>query len=396
MADNKLVKVQIGDETALTRRLDPTVISKADPPADWLLQARADLRREGHLQDILLQGKEKDISNEDLADHLGTKLNEGWQGDFASEAYEAALYLLDEYDQLGEGIHLVSKVTGRVVVTLTDSDIWDPGMVPREGGGMAPALKRIRPDLESALTVYAFDRERETRVVEALAERGLQTDLLKEEGDPRLLVATRHGRTQIVKDLAARSPEDLLLRCGGTARMFLQHFDIVTEEPKNFDPHLEGTLIASSSMNVHDQSTINLHHNRAGILQSALAHGWVRDLAQQVAQRAFERTAGKTLPTNIKDLKLKKGFWIVPPEAISVLGGRNLTLMPVDGAPFTGFLDTKVGTLVIPEQFGAETNELFEKWTTSAHLEFKLQVDWSIVDCMNVTGLEYQAIMVPK
>lgn len=394
--DAKLVKVRVTDETALTRRLDPPVISKADPPADWLLQARADLRREAALRDILLRGKREGVPNADLADHLGSKLNEGWHGGFAAEAYEAALYLLDEYDQLGEGIHIVSTVTGRVIITLTDEDLWDPGMVPREGGGMAQALRRIRPDLEAAITVFVFDQDREQRVFETLAAKGYQTALQKEMGDPRLLVATRRGRTQIVRDLAALSPATLLRGCGGTAGAFLRHFDLVTEPPKDFDLHMEGTLTASSAMNVQDQTTVNLHHNRAGVLRGALAQGWVRDLARQIAEMAFLCTAERLLPTNIKDLKLKNGFWIVPPEAVPVLRGRGSLLMPVDRAPFTGFFGPKVGVLVLPEQFGAETNEMFERWTTSAHLDFRLQMDWSVVGCMNVTGLEYQAHVVPK
>lgn len=394
MADDKLARVRIGDETALTRRLEPTVISKADPPPDWLFQARADLNRDAGLRQTFLQGKRDKIPNEELADQLGVQLNQMWEGNCAQEAYEAALYLLDEYDQLGEGVHLVSTETGKVILTLTEKDIWDPGMVPREGGGMAKALPRIRPDLEAAVTTWTFDRSREQRIVEALAKKGRQTALLKEEGDPRLLVATRRGRTQIVQGLVSHTPMELLRACGGTSGMFLQHFDLVTEEPEDFYLHMEGTLVASSAMNVSDQSTVNLHHNRAGTLRGALAQGWVRDLARQIADMAFQCTAERLLPTDIEDVKLRKGFWIVPPEAISALKGRGSTLMPVDRVKPTGFFAPKVGTLVLPEEFGAETNEMFERWTTSVHLNFRLQMDWSVVGCMDITGLAYQGIVV--
>lgn len=404
MADDKLAKVKVGgDHAPLARRIEPTVISKADPPSEWLLQARADLNRKTSLQGTLLQGKKDGVPNEVLADHLGSQINEGWQGGFAQEAYDAALYLLDEYDQLGQGMHLVSTETGRVLITLTDEDIWEPGMVPREGGGMAKALPRIRPDLEAAITTWTFDRSREQKIVEALASKGHQTALLKEEGDPRLLVATRQGRTQIVQGLVNHTPKKLLVACGGTSGAFLRYFYVQTREPEvehrpdksiRFELALEGTLEAFSAMKISDQSTVNLHHNRAGTLRGVIAQGWVRELARRLSRLAFEATEDRLEPVSIEAVKLRKGFWVVPPEAIAPLRGQGSEFLPVDRAHFMGMFAPKVGILVVPEVFGAETNEMFEKWTTSASLDFKLWVDWSVIGCMNVTGLAYQGHVV--
>jgi hypothetical protein len=404
MADDKLSTVKVGGDSPLARRLDPTVISKADPPADWLMQARADLNREAGLQAIVTQGKRDQIPNDDLADYLGSKLNEGWGGSCAQEAYDAALYLLDEYDQLGEGVHLVSTDTGRVVITLTDEDVWDPGMVPREGGGMAQALKRIRPDIEASLTTWTFNQSHEQRVIETLAAKGHQTALLREEGDPRLLVATRKGRTQIVQGLIDHTPIDLLKMCGGTSGMFLQHFEIRTDDyEKTYEAAaLEGTLVSSSAMKVSDQTTVNLHHNRAGVLRGVLAQGWVRELARRLSGIMHERSKDLLKPQDLGSIDpestrcWRARFWVAPPEAVAPLGRLrpDWTVMPVDQAYVIGLNKPKVGVLIVPETFGAETNEMFEKWTTSAHLEFKLYVDWDALVYMAVTGLEYQGQVV--
>jgi hypothetical protein len=277
-------------------------------------------------------------------------------------------------------------------------------MVPREGGGMAKALPRIRPDLEAAVTTWTFDRAREQRIVEALAAKGHQTALLREEGDPRLLVATRKGRTKIVQDLATLTPQELLRVCGGTSGAFLSHFDIVSEEPSDYEEVLSGILTASSAMKVSDQTTINLHYNKAASLRGVLAQGWVREIAKELSQKAHVRFGDAEglepepieLMTPEAAKRIRAKFWIVPPEAVAHMSKvrKDWTLMPVDHAYAIGFLKPKVGVLVIPKEFSAETNEMFEKWTTSAYLEYKLYIDWNAICYMALADLTYQGYVV--
>jgi hypothetical protein len=183
----------------------------------------------------------------------------------------------------------------------------------------------------------------------------------------------------------------VLQGCGGTAGAFLRHLGIVTSLEKSKEPSIEGMLTASSCMNVYDQTTVSLQHNRARALRGVVGQGWVRDLARQIAEAVFNKSSSKPLPLDIKDVKLQEGLWVVPPEAVPLLADQGRTLLPVDGAPFIRLTEKRVGTLFIPEQFGVETSELFEKWTTSARLEFKVEIDWDLIECLNVTGLEYQA-----
>lgn len=99
-------------------------------------------------------------------------------------------------------------------------------------------------------------------------------------------------------------------------------------------------------------------------------------------------------PEAAKGVRAK--FWIVPPEAASHMSRvrKDWTIMPVDHAYATGFLQPKVGVLVIPKDFSAETSEMFEKWVTSAYLEYKLCVNWNALCYMALEGLAYQGYVV--
>jgi len=146
------------------------------------------------------------------------------------------------------------------------------------------------------------------------------------------------------------------------------------------------------TMTISDQTTVNLHHDRATILRGVIAQGWVRQLASKLVSQMSKVT--DVLSVNVENLYLHEGFWIVPPEAMAGLKHPGVTLMPVNQTCPTGLLAPKIGVLVIPEQFGVETKELFDRWTVSAFLEFRLWWNLSHVECLNVTGLEYHGYLV--
>jgi hypothetical protein len=397
MPSDKLVKA---DEHPLVQRLDPQVETKAQPQRDWLLQARADINSDTDLQQIFREARAEGRSPESVADAVSSYLTAKWGG-HGSEAYEAALYLANEHDQLGEGVHLVSTETGRVTLTLAEKDIWQPPDVPREGGGMVKPLPRIRPDLESLVVTWTFDQVREQHIVQALAARGHQTDLLRQEGDPRLLVATRAGRRQIVQGIVGHTPKALLEATGGTAAAFLRHLDLRTTEPVGTALQaLSGVVTARSKMTIADQTTVNLHHNRARTLQGALAQGWVRDIARRLslAVQARSSAVGEIDAHELRAEHLGDvaWFWVAPPELVSVIQELrpNCTILPSDGAALIGFLKPKVGALVVPEEFAAEHHERFDQWEVATHLPYQLWVDWDAFKYLPVGGLEYQGYVV--
>jgi len=404
----KLVKTT--PESQHIQRVDPEVRTLAEPETDWLLQARAALSSDEELQGILQQGMRDGLESGDIADLLAVRLSEMWEGQPA-EAYEAALYLVDEFKQLGEGIHLVSRETGRVAVTLTDDDVFQGNPLPRADGTMAQPLPQVRPDLAAFVTTWTFEKGREQRITEELARRGHQTALLREEGDPRLRVATRAGRREIVQRLVDHSPTALLRACGGTSAAFLQHFDLALEDPGGLTESLleplEASVSARSSMGIQDQTTVNLHHDREGTLRGALTQGWVRDIAAILSKAAHQRFGPvcreEGLYQTIDELTAEDTaqwtatFWVAPPEAVGPLRRLrpNWTILP-SGEHTIGFIKPKVGTLVLPSDFGAETLELFDQWTASMHLDFKLWIDWKAICYCPLTGLAHQGVVTHR
>lgn len=397
MADDKLARLP---QNALAERIDPQIVTTANPGPHWLRGARAIISHTPEIQTFIRQARSIGLTADEAVHGLAVRLNEGWGGEHADEARETAQYLWDEQGQLGDGIYITSTETGRVIAALAEQDIYTPAPVPREDGSMAQPLPRIRPELEAAITCWTFDSGREARIVQALAERAHQTDLLREEGDPRLLVATRAGRRHLVNELAKFDPKILLRASGGTSGAFLQHFELVAEDPERPEGVLdliEGEVFSKSTMNVADMSTVNLHHNRAASLQGALVQGWVREVARQLSVAATRRFLGVE---EVRQMDLTKAhlqdrsFWVCPPEAVRYLRrvDARVSLMPVPSAHVIG-LSAKAGLLVVPEEFSAASREMFDRWEASSNLSFRLWIDWSKVLLLRISGIEHQAVL---
>ena len=397
----------------LANRLDPKIVSDAKPATDWLVQARADINSNPKLKELFQRALGEKQPKFWLIDNLAARLNAAWGGDEFHHAMEVARYLADENEQLGEGIRLVSTETGKVTALVTADDIYQPAPVPRESGGMAIPLPRINPSLERTLVTWVFERAREKTIIATLTERANQTALLREEGDPRLLPATRAGRSEIVRSMTDFSPSALLGRLGGTSGVFLQRFDIRTEQPEPDDVKgllgpFEGYVSARSTMNIADQTTINLSHSRQQTLRGALPQAWVRDIARTLSHQAHKDQKPSADPDELEAALMRKhvGFWVTPPELMARLHRVNaklssnakFSLMPCDGAKLLGFsfqlVPTKVGILVVPETFGAESHELFDRWEAVANLSYKVWYDPKAVTCLNMPSLEYQASVV--
>lgn len=393
MADDKLAEVA-RQQATLANRLDPTIQTEAKPATDWLLEARANINSNPGLRELFQRMLGEGQSKKWLIDNLAARLNARWGGGEFFNALEVATYLADEHEQLGEGIRLVSTETGKVTALVLADDIYQPAPVPRESGEMAVPLPRINPALERTLVTWVFERHREEKILQTLVARANQTDLLREEGDPRLLPATRAGRREIIRSMSESKPEELLRRLGGTSAAFLQRFDLRTQDP---DPDeleglvgpLEGYVAARSVMNIADQTTLNLSHSREQTLRGALPQAWVRDMARRLSLHAFRGEA----PELSKEALEGKDLWVAPPEVIAKLRRLNstITVLPSDGANLIGFRRGKAGILVLPEIFGAETHEMFDRWEAVANLDYRLWYLPEAVVCVQTGPLTYQA-----
>jgi len=385
-----LAKVEYG---GLVQRLDPQVLTKANPEPVDLLQARADIQRDAPLQQIFRDSVTEQWPEGRLESEVTSALKKLWP---SGDPTEAAQYLADEYRQLGEGLHLISTETGKVLIAFKEEDLYQPSMVPRTDGTMATPLPKIRPDLMSALVTWQHERASEKVVLRQLAEKGCQTELLRELGDPRLLVASRAGRKHIVKSLAELAPRSLLEAAGGSSAAFLKLFTLVdqpfSESPVGYT-YIRGSAQATSVQSIADLSTTNLRHNRVQALQGAITQGWIREMARQLSD-----FSGWMAPEEVTldDLvSLPASFWILPPDLVRPfrsLDSKIIVLVAENARPMglTGHL----GYLYVPEMFQAKDREFFSRWESVARLEFEMWVKEDALRPLNVTGMSHEAHLV--
>jgi len=402
----KLVKAPPTNEAVLAKRLEVSVTSKAEPRSENLVQARAYLQSDPELKRIREQFIKEGASKEWLTDAMAVRLGGLWDDTSTpfSEILETATYLADEADQLGEGIFLASTETGKIQIVLDEDDIYQPAPVPREGGGMAVPLKRIRPDLESAIVCHIHEQAREERILQRLREKLPQTRLIVDGEDSRLRIATRRGRSAIVESVSKLAPKTLLEAAGGTAGTFLKSLDIVTEDrppdPACWDDLGDDVAVARSKLGIQDPTTFNLSYNREAVLRGTIPQEWARKMARRLAD-AVHKSRPPIVATPADELSLDDlheiWFWLLPPDAIGPFKriDPRIQAMPVEGIQPVGIVSGNVlGVLVVAESFGAASKELFARWETEAHLEYKLYVNQNAVFPLRVTGLAHAAVVV--
>lgn len=381
----------------LERQIEPVVVSEASPVPRDLLDVRAEVQSTPRLQEVFRQAFDEKWTAERLTDLLTTEIRMLRSDD--SDPTEAVRYLADEFTQIGpSGVQLISTATGRIAAIIREEDIYRPAPVPREGTDiMAQPMPRIRPDLETAIVTWFHDKGRDERILEALAARGHQTALMRDMGDPRLLVATKKGRRHIVASLAKVEPKVLLESAGGRAGTLLRQFTIVDDPvdhpPDNF-VFITGEVSAKSVMGVQDPLTTNLHHNRPATLRAALVGGWIRHLARILSLKvhASGEVVRHTLDLSDPSLKVPANFWIADPDFVRPLTARSpkVEVLPVEGSEPVCFslLPQKIGYLRIPREFQATSYDVFDRWEAAAHLNFEMWVDLSRFQAYMLHGVE--------
>lgn len=386
----------------------PTVLvrSTANPVAPLLLFVRGVLQRDTDLRALFVQFKAEHKSVEWLRDMLVTRVFVRADGHSFDEVADACQYLADEYHQLAclpgapleEGVFLVDKETGRVQLVVAEGDLHDPGVLPRESGIMGQALPRLSPALETALVTGRHERAREGDTVSSLVARSHQTDLLRDEGDGRLRVASRAGRTSLAKELSEDDPSELLWRAGGTAGMFLRRFTREVSTDTTCLVRIEGVARSRSVLGIQDMRTINLGYNRLGALRSVAPQAWVRDIARQLSFRAKEQ-AGSIVPLNVDcvrdQLFASQELWVSDPDIFSLLGSAKTKVFPVESADTIG-MSGCVGSLSVSSNFGVQTRELSDRWEVTATVPYTIYVDLRKVQVLSIVGIARASSVEPS
>lgn len=361
------------------QRFFPVVESEAKPETDVLLRARSVLQQNPELHRLFNQFRTESRSVSWLRALLTLEVGVRAEEFTLEQVKQACHYLADEYAQLGDGYLVVARDTGKVAMVLREQDLYNPGLLGRESGERAQALSRINPMLEAALVTSYHDDGRETQVLALLTARAHQTDLLREEGDLRLRLATRKGRRSLAREFSENEPAELLRRAGGTTGMFLRHFEL-TDEYDGPLPCLEGVARCRSRLGVQDMATLNLNYDRLGVLRASAPQAWVRDIALQLSMHARDAQP-EAVPVGMGALSAEllgsQQLWILDPDVFSFVQrahGQAVPAMPVEGAASVG-LSGHLGYLVVPSDFEVESRELADQWDVTASLAYRLYVD---------------------
>lgn len=378
------------------------VQSEASPAPELLLVVRSILQSDQAFGEFFTRFRDEARPVSWLRDVLAPRVAARVHQLGLGEAYgfgvvlDVCQYLADEYYQLGEGYFIVSEETGRVQLVATDEDLVDPGLLPRESGRMAPGLRRLHPSIEQKFILGRTETAREEHALEALTARAHQTELLRQDGDRRLLVATRKGRTSLARELSEDDPLALLRRAGGSAAKLLRHFELRGQallEWTDEQPHIEGMALCRSTIGVQDLATLNLGYNRLGVLRSAVPQGWLRDIARQLSYHV-QQLDRSIVPIPVSDLddELLSGHetWVTDPDVYTLV--RRATMIPVEGSATIG-LSGAVGTLVIMGDFGVETREASDRWEVTATLPYRLYVDFAKIQYLPLVDIPRAAAL---
>lgn len=367
----------------------PEIRTLARPVSGPLLAARGVVQRSDLLRAAFEQARRDGQTPDQLAGAITPELERVLDCP-PEEAVQVAQYLADEYFQIGDSILVIDRATGLAIARLTEQDIWQPPDVPRESGGMARPLPRIRPDLEGALISYHFDRAKEQVTLAKVQERFPGTLALQDEGNPRLRVVTRGGRHDMTEGLKDRLPT-LLGAVQGAPRAFLDHFDIREQAPEGLTAYPMATAVARSQQSIADPLTFNLRYDWTAALGARIGTAWVREIAARVASMATPR---QTLSYN--DLRQETvdpaDFWVIPPDGFAAFMPFMKAMLPVINAEPTGLIG-KVGCIVVrPGSHQLNAREVFARWEIVATMDYTLYLDTTKLLGLTVQDIPLEAL----
>jgi len=386
--------------------LIPEVRTLARPAPGDLLAARQEIQRNPALQQLFRAARDEKQEPQRFAEDLAEVLFNHIEGTNA-EIQTAAAYLADEYLQLGDGMLIISSTTGRAIYKVTEEDIWQPPEVPRESGGMATPLRRLRPALEGFLVQWVFDEARETNILrdtyQRLAAKGTHV-----ENDSRFLPITRRGRKTIVEEIREQLPSLLPGRVRGNMGAFLACFELRDTDPveSKLTPLVRSIGVASGRSNIADPTTINLNFHQTTAITARIAAQWTSEIARTISVAAHAATEMHEISYLASDLRsLLRGLggeslWVANPQEWACIRerarpmDRPLIVHPIEGGNLTK-IEKQAGVIVIhPDSFTIEAREVHDRWDVVATFEYTLWIDWRHVEGMVMTDLPVEVQIV--
>jgi hypothetical protein len=298
------------------------VLSAADPGGPALLLGRQIVRESKTLQDLFLRVGEEGF---DLPSALAEVLQEA----LGPEADAVALYLTDEYRQVGSSLLLISNETGRAFAKVTDADLYVPPAQAREGeggivfpaSGLSSGAPRLKPQLEGAIVTRLFDQADDARALRSLAAR-LPGE--PRHNDPRLRAATAAGRDGVVQLLSENLSEELRTTRRGSPGAFLRLLEATPGDASKGHP-----IVAMATTSIVDRLGKNLRHDPYRALLAALVSTLARSLADRLVS-PIKSTSGLLDWQEVSP----EGVWIVPPSEAFLLQRQGAEVLTVPSAVF--------------------------------------------------------------
>ena len=373
-------------QQALSRKVHVEVLSKANPPSGLLRRMRGKIQEDSNLSNLFV---DRTVDVETLTKGLQEKcpLDDGLE--------EVAQYLADEYSQLGDGILMISSETGRAIAKLTEEDFYQPAPVPREDGRMVERPPAVRPDIEAFITHWKFEEQLESRVREKVLSRINQTERLREEGDPRLLVLSRSGRRDIVGQVEQAIPT-LFDNPTGIVEEFLRYFPI-GPRPDWEHEYVSIQVHPSSFMrrSIQDPLATNLKYDPVTSLLAVIATSWVRSLAAAILD-SREVHPLRSAPLTEALQGNTDGLWIAEANLAAALQRHGCRFLSVPGPEHLAiYVHERAGVLELPENhFGLSSRDLHGRWTVEAVTEATLWLNFGVIQTFRIEDVQASGIAV--
>lgn len=371
----------------IVRILD-TLNTRANPDKDVLLLARKTISTYPEkFQDAFTQARNKCLSSSALADFLQVQLSMHLSDENtvnASDLYDAALYLADEFLQLGDNILLVSTETGKALTVLSPEDFWQPEDTAREGTNkLAKTSIRLRPDLESFIVYYQYARSKEQKVIETLTKKMSVSEFLAQKGDPRLFRVTQKGRARIAEQVKENLPS--LFTDPGITFDFMQLFK-KCESPANVPAEYTScppiTVNAKIITRIEDLLAFNLQHDPLTAILRSIEIQW----SKAIARKIVDFVAVKRMPISIAS-NFSEGFWVTNPDAAVMLRKKNLKVLPIPYMKSALLIQGTMPAYFLVGSYQSASRELLDRWEISATSTFTFYLKASCFSLYEFTDL---------
>ena len=369
--------------------LDIEVVSSANPDPNLLRSIRLILPHNEQIRQVFLDAQqERDLDAPVRVDRqrlLGI-LHEVYPNEGIQDVSE---YLADEFEQIGDGILLVSSDTGKAIAKISEGSLYEAAPVMRESGNTVERGVMIRPDVEAFLSYWSFEQEREKCVRSKALARLNQTELQREEGDQRTLILSREGRRSIAQEVQNLVGESFKKKSDSRYFSFLDYFPVGGSLSEPCTP-VKIILWSRVQRKIQDQLTTNTKYDPLTATLAAVTSSWKRSIVSTLLKESSSREL--EWPVGGIDEALedhgKGGMWFCEPNLARALLDRGCRVFAAPGPPNLALhMYRQAGYLELDEEkIGTNNREVHDRWTIESAAEVTLHICWDLVDIVPITG----------